>query len=62
MSCVLDCLCPPCDSALLLRQALADVVEALVGAVYLDSGGNLHDAERCVARVLSVVEEDGKGI
>ncbi|GIL80753.1 hypothetical protein Vretimale_9145 [Volvox reticuliferus] len=33
-------------------KALADVVEALVGAVYLDTGGDLGAAERAVANIM----------
>ncbi|KXZ50328.1 hypothetical protein GPECTOR_17g967 [Gonium pectorale] len=41
------------DGVLRAPKALADVVEALVGAVYLDSGGDLEASERAVVALLA---------
>ncbi|GIL66381.1 hypothetical protein Vafri_19918 [Volvox africanus] len=45
---------PSADEEYTIRapKALADVVEALVGAVYLDTGGDLGAAERVVANIM----------
>ncbi|GLI60928.1 hypothetical protein VaNZ11_003160 [Volvox africanus] len=45
---------PSADDEYTIRapKALADVVEALVGAVYLDTGGDLSAAERVVANIM----------
>ncbi|GLC40432.1 hypothetical protein PLESTM_001062300, partial [Pleodorina starrii] len=40
------------EDALRAPKALADVLEALVGAVYLDTGGDLRAAERAVAAIM----------
>ncbi len=57
------CYCLPATACLLLpacyclSQALADLVEALVGAVYLDSSGHLGAAEAAVAALLQLQQQ-----